>query len=94
MTTTTIRIEDALKARVAAAAERQGKTAHAFMLDAIAETVERVELDDDFHEQADARWATILATGRTVSWEDAKAYAIARSRGGQPSKPAARKRGR
>ncbi len=35
MSTTTIRIEDELKARVAAVAERAGKTAHACMLDAI-----------------------------------------------------------
>lgn len=36
MTTTTIRLEDDLKSRVAAAAERESKTAHAFMRDAIA----------------------------------------------------------
>ena len=35
MSTTTIRLEDDLKARVAAAAERAGVTAHAFILDAI-----------------------------------------------------------
>ena len=46
MTTTTIRIDDDLKARVAAAAERAGKTAHVFILDAIAQTVEQVELDE------------------------------------------------
>lgn len=45
MPTTTIRLEDDLKARVAAAAEREGKTAHAFILDAIAQTVEQTELD-------------------------------------------------
>lgn len=36
---TTIRMEDELKARVAAVAERAGKTAHAFILDAIYQTV-------------------------------------------------------
>ena len=39
MSTTTIRIEDDLKTRVAAAAEQMGKTAHAFILDALAQTV-------------------------------------------------------
>jgi len=52
MTTTTIRIEDDLKARVAAAAERAGKTAHAFILDAIAQTVEQAELDHECHRVA------------------------------------------
>jgi predicted transcriptional regulator len=91
MTTTTIRIEDALKARVAAAAERAGKTTHAFILDAIAQTVEQDELDTAFHRLADERWTTLLATGKTVPWEDAKAWLEARSRGESPPKPVARK---
>ena len=94
MTTTTIRIEDDLKARVAAAAERAGKTAHAFILDAIAQTVEQVELDEAFHRVADERWAKVLATGKTVPWDDAKAYLEARARGERPRKPVARKLGR
>jgi len=94
MSTTTIRIEDDLKARVAAAAERAGKTAHAFILEAIAQTVEQVELDDEFHRVADERWAKVLATGKTVPWDDAKAYLEARSRGERPRKPAAGKPGR
>jgi predicted transcriptional regulator len=94
MSTTTIRIEEDLKARVAAAAERTGKTSHAFILDAIAQTVEQSELDDEFHRIADKRWANILATGKTVPWEEAKSYLEARSRGERPRKPAARKPGR
>lgn len=91
MTTTTIRIEDDLKARVAAAAERSGKSTHAFILDAIAQTVERVELEEAFHGIADQRWASVLATGKTVPWDAAKAYLEARARGDRPRKPAARK---
>ena len=91
MSTTTIRLEDDLKACVAAAAERAGKTSHAFILDAIAQTVEQAELDDEFHRIADERWANILATGKTVPWDEAKSYLEARSRGEHPRKPAARK---
>ena len=40
MSTTTIRLEDDLKARINAAAAQAGKTAHAFILEAIAQTVE------------------------------------------------------
>jgi predicted transcriptional regulator len=94
MSTTTIRLEEDLKARVAAAAERTGKTSHAFILDAIAQTVEQSELDDEFHRIADKRWANILATGKTVPWEEARSYLEARSRGERPRKPAARKLGR
>lgn len=93
-TTTTIRIEDELKARVAAAAERAGKTAHAFIVEAIAQTVEQAELDDDFHRVADERWAKVLATGKTVSWDEARAHLAARARGERSRKPTARKLGR
>jgi len=91
MSTTTIRIEETLKARVTAAAEREGKTAHAFILDALTRTVEQAELEDEFHRIADARWARVLATGKTVPWGDAKTWLEARLRGERPRKPAARK---
>lgn len=91
MTTTTIRLEGDLKARVSAAAEREGKTSHAFILDAIAQTVEQVELDTDFQRVATERWGQVLATGKTVSWEDGKAYLQTRAAGGRARKPVARK---
>jgi predicted transcriptional regulator len=91
MTTTTIRLDDDLKARVAAAAEKSGKTAHAFILDAIAQTVEHAELDETFHRVADARWAKLVSTGKTVAWGDARDYLEARVRGERPRKPVARR---
>lgn len=94
MATTTIRLDDDLKARVAAAAEHAGKTAHAFILDAIARTVEQEEEDAELHRLADERWKKLLADGKTVAWDDAKAYLEARARGKRPRKPTARKRGR
>jgi predicted transcriptional regulator len=89
--TTTIRLDDPLKARLAAAAERAGKTSHAFILDAIARTVEQAEHDEDFHRVAEERWLKILATHKTVDWGAAKDWLEARSRGERPRKPAARK---
>lgn len=91
MPTTTIRIGDALKARIAAAAERAGKPAHAFIIDAIAQTVEQDEWEAEFHRLADERWAAVMATGRTVSWDDAKAWVDARSRGERQRRPTPRK---
>ena len=91
MSTTTIRIEDELKARVAAAAQHAGKTAHAFILDAISQTVEQVELDNAFNALADQRWANIQASGKTVAWDAAKNYLTARANGQPARKPAARK---
>jgi predicted transcriptional regulator len=102
MSTTTIRIEDDLKARVAAAAQQMGKSAHAFIVDALAERVEQVELDVAFYTLADERWANIRATGKTVDWDDAKAYLAARAKasitaksdGEHPRKPTPRKLGK
>lgn len=91
MATTTIRIEDELKRRVTAAAQTAGKTPHAFILDAIAATVEQVELDAEFNAIAEQRWASILETGKTVPWEVARQHLLARSRGERPRRPATRK---
>ena len=90
MSTTTIRIEEQLKERLAAAAQLSGKTPHAFILDAIAQTVEQVEFDAQFDRLAEERWARVLATGDTVPWEAAKAYLQARARGEKARRPAAR----
>jgi predicted transcriptional regulator len=88
---TTIRLDDALIARVAAAAERGGETAHAFILDAIARVVEQAELDEEFQRIAEERWTEVVATGKTVPWDDAETYLEARAAGGRPGKPAAGK---
>ena len=92
MSTTTIRLEDDLKARIATVAERAGKTAHAFIVEAISQTVEQAEIDAAFHRDADARWAKLLSTGKTVPWDETKTYLQARARGERPHrKPVARK---
>jgi predicted transcriptional regulator len=88
MSTTTIRLDDDLKERIAAAADLAGKTAHAFIVDAIARTVEQAEAQEELHRIAEKRWAKLLATG---SSDDAKKHLAARGRGEEPVKPPARK---
>lgn len=90
MSTTTIRLEDELKSRINTAAAQAGKTAHAFILEALAQKVEQVEQDSAFNALADERWARIRATGKTVAWDDAKTYLAARANGDRPRKPAAK----
>lgn len=90
MSTTTIRIEDDLKARIASAAERVGKSAHAFVRDAIAQSVEQAEIDAEFHNLAEERWARILATGKTVPWDATRSYLEARARGERRVRPQAK----
>jgi len=90
MLTTTIRLDHQLKDRIAAVAAQSGKSAHAFMLDAIAQTVEQCEVDLEFSANADQRWTKVLQNGKTVPWENAKAYLTARTSGENPRRPAAR----
>lgn len=91
MSTTTIRIDEDLKSRVTVAAQRAGKTPHAFIVEAIARTVEQAEQDEAFDRLADERWAALVDSGRSVGWTDARAWLEARARGERPRRPAARK---
>lgn len=78
MATIIIRIDDELEERVAAAAQNVGNTAHAFIVDAIAQKVERVEEGEELDRIADRRWAKVLATAETIPWDDAKKQLVAR----------------
>ena len=91
MTTTTIRLPEELKERVARAAQRAGTTSHAFILDAIAESVDEDERRDDFHTTAERRYAEIVASGRTIPWSEMRIYLEDRLAGRNPSLPVARK---
>jgi len=91
MSTTTIRLPDELKARIADAAKRGGTTAHNFILEAIAEKADQVERRSDFHAVAEERYARILETGKTIPWEDMRSYLQARITGKPARRPAARK---
>jgi len=91
MTTTTIRMPDDLKARVAAAAKRSGTTPHGFMLEAIAEKAEQAELRADFDTLAEDRYARIVDSGKTVSWSEMRGYLEQRLAGSSVKRPPARK---
>jgi len=91
MSTTTIRLPDELKERVASAAERAGTTSHNFILEAIAEKTEQEELRGDFNDAADRRYAEIVASGKTIPWSEMRRYLEDRLAGKKPTRPAARK---
>lgn len=91
MSTTTIRMPEDLKARVAAAVKRSGTTAHGFILEAITEKAAREEMRADFDAVADERFAALLASGQTVPWQDMRAYLESRLAGEALERPAAKK---
>jgi predicted transcriptional regulator len=91
MSTTTIRLPQDLKARVAAAAKRAGTTTHGFILDAIAEKAEQEEKRAAFDAEAEDRYARIVVTGKTIHWQEMRGYLEDRLVGKEVKRPVARK---
>lgn len=91
MTTTTIRLPEDLKARVAAAAKRSGTTAHGFILEAIAEKTRQAESRADFDAVAEERYAGIVSSGKAIPWAEMRKYLEARVSGEPARRPVARK---
>lgn len=90
MSTTTIRLPQDLKDRVARAAKRAGTTAHSFILEAIAEKAELEERRSEFHDAAEQRYAEIVASGKTVPWAEMRRYLQRRLSGAKAPRPKAR----
>ena len=91
MPTTTIRLPDELKDRIARLAERTGITSHALMLGAIAEHVEAEERRNAFHDTAEQRFAKIIESGETIPWSQMRTYLEQRLTDKPPAKPVPRK---
>ena len=91
MSTTTIRLPKDLRARVAAAAERAGTTAHSFIVEAIAEKADQAERQADFQDIAEKRYADLVASGKTIPWEKMRSFLEDRIAGKAVARPAARK---
>ena len=91
MSTTTIRLPEDLKARVAAAAKRAGTSAHGFILEAIAEKTEQEDLRADFDAVAENRYAKIASSGKTIPWQEMRGYLEGRLAGQKVKRPVARK---
>jgi predicted transcriptional regulator len=91
MSTTTIRIPDDLKSRVADAAERAGTTPHSFILEAIKEKAEENEKFSDFRNVAETRFAALAASGETIPWEKMRHYLEERVEGKRARRPRADK---
>ncbi|MBI4742520.1 MAG: ribbon-helix-helix protein, CopG family [Betaproteobacteria bacterium] len=91
MSTTTIRLPEDLKARVAEAAKRAGTTSHSFILDAIAEKAAQEEQRANFDQVAEERHARIAASGQTIPWHEMRVYLENRIAGNAVNRPTARK---
>lgn len=91
MSTTTIRMPDELKERVARAAERTGMSPHSFILEAISEKAEIEERQADFVANAEQRYDAIVASGTTIPWADMRRYLERRAAQKAIARPKARR---
>ena len=90
MTTTTLRLPADLKQRINDLAKSSGISVHSFMLEAIAQKADELELRIAFHAEADARVSELLTTGVGMDWHDARTYLTARVNGKKLKAPKVR----
>lgn len=87
MAATSLKLPDELKKRIDALAVHSGKTAHAFMVEAIAKEAERAELRRRFGEEAAEAEVQAVGSGKAYEAAEAFAYLKARARGEKARRP-------
>ncbi len=86
-TTTTIKLPADLKQRIAPLAEAAGKTAHAWMVEALERQAALAEAREAFLREAGASAAEIDAGGALYSAQDVAAYLLSRAAGKAAGRP-------
>ena len=87
MPTTTLKLSDDLKARIAPLAEAAGKTPHAWMVEALQAQVALADLRLEFIDEARHSAADIDAGGPVFAMEEVAAYLRGRLTGKREKRP-------
>jgi predicted DNA-binding protein len=90
MSTTSIKMTDKLKARATAAAKREGKTTHAFLVEAIKRATDVAEMRARFIAEATEAREKMIRSGKGFVAEEVHAYFRERIAGRKASRPKAR----
>ena len=85
--TTTLKLPEELKARIASAARASGRTPHAFMIEALEAQARLAEMRQSFINDAIASAAEVDAGGALYAMEDVQAYILARTSGKAAKRP-------
>lgn len=91
MPTTSLKLSDALKEKIAAIAREVAQTPHAYMVEAIAEKVARDERRSDFVASAEKAEKDFQRTGTAYAHDDVWRYLRARAAGKKAPRPRATK---
>jgi predicted transcriptional regulator len=84
---TTLKLPEELKALLVEQAEAEGKTPHAYMVEALAEKARRVQRQREFDAQDDAALEEYERTGIAYAFEDVRDYIIGIAAGRKPPRP-------
>jgi len=85
--TTTLKLPEELKERIAFAAQASGKSPHAFMLEALEAQARLAEMRQSFIADAVASGADVDAGGALYAMEEVQAYIAARTSGKPAKRP-------
>ena len=86
-TTTSLKLPDALKEQIAQTAAREGKSAHALMIDALQTAMNEASLMHAFHDSALAAYEETVRINKVFRGEDIEAYYLAKMHGETAKKP-------
>lgn len=84
---TTLKIPDDLRARLAAQAQAEGKTSHAYMLEALREKAEREDRRQEYLAAGAAALEEYERTGIAYAMQDVEQYILGIAAGKAPSRP-------
>jgi len=87
MGTTTLKLPDELKDRIADVVDGTGKTAHAFMVEAIEKQTRLAEQRKNFVADALRARGHAMRTGKAYAFEDVKSFYTARLAGKPAKRP-------
>lgn len=87
MGTTTLKLPDELKERIAEVVDGTGKTPHAFMVEAIEQQTRLAQQRKSFIADALKAREHAMRTGKAYAFEDVKAYYAARLAGKPAKRP-------
>jgi predicted DNA-binding protein len=86
-TTTSLKLPDELKMQIAIAAKREGKTAHALMIEALQTAMHEASLMQAFQDSALAAYEETVRLSKVYRGDEIKDYYLAKMRGEKKTKP-------
>jgi predicted transcriptional regulator len=84
---TTLKVPDELRARLAAQAEAEGKSPHAYMLEALQEKADRKDRRDEYLSAGSTALEEYERTGIAYAMEDVEQYILGVAAGKKPHRP-------